>query len=206
MGYSRTQIANLAMSHLGDRFIANIDSDTDDDAIVLKSNYEHARNIVYEAHDWKWARRSAQLQLLPTAPTVRYDYAFALPPDFRRLANISQYETMIPALDDYQATDARVVTSAGYCFMEYVASDWSEAVWPAYFADCVGEKLAEISCMRINHNVALKVELNKRFKNETLPYARSVDQNQAPPQQRFIRSNWAKARFAGRNLDNLRRP
>lgn len=205
MGTSPTAVANLAMSHLGDRAITNINSDVDGDAITLKANYEHARNLVYESHDWKWPRRSAQLQLLPTAPTVRYDYAFALPPNFRRLANISEYETMEPALDSYQITDGMVVTNAGYCFMEYVASDWSEAVWPTYFTDCVAMKLAEICCMQINHNTALKVELEKTFRGTTLPYSRSLDQNLAPPQQRFIRSNWARARFGSRNQDNLRR-
>jgi hypothetical protein len=201
----RTSIANLALLHLGDRFIDDIDDADDSDANTLKKFYEHARDTVYEAHDWKWAKRALQLQLIATPPTVRYDYAYALPSHFRRLTNISQYDTMDPQLDEFDIVDRTLTTNAGFAFLEFVASDWSEAVWPAYFSDCVGMKLAEMCCMRITHNTGQKRELASEFQKSTLPYARSIDSQSQPARKRFIRSDWTRLRFGRRSSENLRK-
>jgi hypothetical protein len=202
----QTAVANLALVHLGDRFIDSINNQRNPDANTLRLYYTHARNAIYEMHDWKWAKRSGQLQVLATAPTVRYDYAYALPAHFRRLSNISDSETMDPQLDDFDIVDRTVTTNSGYVFMEYVASDWDESVWPAPFADCVAIKLAALACMRITHDKSQKKLLEEELMKTTLPVARSVDSQNQPARKRFIRSEWGRIRMGRWGYSNLRRP
>lgn len=205
--YTRTDIAKLAMGHLGDRDIADIDDQFDMDAQTLKNRYGHARDTVFVAHDWKWAKRSAQLQQSVTPPAVRFTYAYALPPYYARIANVSEFENMDPQLDEngWDITDGKLTTDAGFVFVDYVANDWSEAVWPAYFADCVGLKLAELACMKITHSADLKRVLASQYSKEMMPQARSIDSTAQPARKTIIRSNWQRARIGRFGISNLRR-
>ena len=205
MSYTKTLIANMAMVHIGDRDIADIDDQFDTDALVLKRFYIHARNAIYEAHDWKWAKRAVELQLLPAAPVVRYTRAFQMPSEFRRIANVSEFSDMRMQLNDFDISNGQFNCDVGFCHMEYVSSDWSEAVWPAYFADCVSLKLAALCAPRITHDSTAKQVLEKLLRDATLPYARSIDSGSQPPNKRVISSPWQTARMGGRNFNNLRR-
>lgn len=208
MGYTRTLIGKLAMGHLGDRDIADIDDQYDQDAQILKARYEHARDSIYVAHDWKWAKRSAQLQQKITAPTVRYTYAYALPADFVRISNVSEFDSMDPPLDEagWDIVDGELTSNSGYVFIEYIANNWSEARWPSYFAECVAQQLAEISCMKIVHNESLKQLIAKNLAQTTLPQARSVDSQSQPSRKTIVRSSWQRARLGNSTFSNLRRP
>lgn len=203
MAYTPTDIANLAMAHLGDREIADIDDTDDPDSAILNRHYDHARDVVYEAHDWRWAKKAVQLQRKPGTPTTQFTYIYGLPPNYRRMSNVSEFSSMDPVLDYFSITDRELVADAESVYMEYVSSEWSEAVWPAYFAECVGVKLAETCAMRISHNRNAKAELMRMFQRETLPYARSIDSQGQPAQRHIIRSPWTRAKFGSRNRGNL---
>lgn len=205
MAYDQTLIANLAMGHLGDREIENIDSTTDRDAKVLKRFYTHAVHRTYEAHDWLWARDEVELARKNETPVTRYIYSYALPSHFRRVSNLSEYSDMRVALDAWMLRTREIHTDAEHVFLEFVSSEWSEAVWPAYFADCVSVQLAMLAIMQLSHGKDVKQMLNQMFQRETLPYARSVDGQGQPSRQRFIRSPWTQTRMGGRMSSNLRR-
>jgi hypothetical protein len=208
MAYTRTLVANLTLGHLGDSDIDDIDNQQSQNAQVLSTRYEHARDWVYVQHDWHWARRSAQLQQSVTPPTVRYDWAYSLPNDFARISNVSEFENMDPQLDEYgwDIVGGKLTTNAGYAFVDYVSNNWSEAIWPAYFADCVALKLAEVACLKITHNNGLKETLNKQLMQSVLPQARSIDSTAQPSRPRIIASPWQRARLGRGSGSNLRRP
>ncbi len=203
MVYDPTSIANLAMAHLGDRFITDISDASDLDSITLNENYDHAVGTTYEAHDWKWACQGVELQLLVTAPALRYDYAFALPPNFRRISNLCEDTAMRNTIDEFKIVNRSIHTSKGTACLEFVSDEWDEAIWPSYFAECVGVSLAILCAMRITHDKQTKAGLEDRFQKVTLPYARSIDSTQQPAQQHIVRSEWDKARFGSRRLSNL---
>ena len=205
--YTQTLIGKLAMGHLGDRDIGDIDDIYDKDAVTLKTRYGHARDTVYVAHDWKWGKRSAQLQQLTITPATRFTYAYALPAAYARLANVSEFSDMRSALDDgdFDISDGKLTTDSLTVFLEYVANDWSEAVWPAYFADCVALKLAEVACLKITHDVGLKMQLGKTFIEKVLPFARSTDSTAQPFRRKLVRSPWQESRLGRGAIPNLRR-
>lgn len=207
MAYTKTLVAKLAIGHLGDRDIGDIDDVYDQDAVTMKARYEHARDVVYLSHDWKWARRSAELQRLPITPAVRFTYAYALPPNFARLANVARFADMTGVLDDgdWTISEGQLHTNEEYVFMDYVAKDWSEAQWPPYFAEAVALNLAEVCCLKITHDRGLKGQLAKQLQQQTLPMARSTDSLAQPSKRKLVRSPWQEARL-GSGFSNLRRP
>lgn len=205
MAYTKTLIGKLTMGHLGDRDITSIDDQYDQDAVTMKTRYEHARDAIYVSHDWKWAKRTVQLARLSVTPITRFTYAYALPSNYARLSNVSQYTTMEPPLDDtdYDITDGQFHTDAEQVYMDFVANDWSEAVWPAYFADCVSVKLAEVSCLKITHSAELKSALSRMLQNTTLPLARSTDSTAQPFKRKLVRSPWQQSRLGRNTRPNL---
>src|SRR5262249_30481693 len=140
------------------------------------------------------------LQRLASTPAVRYLYAYALPGDYRRLTNVADNIDMDPQLDDFDIVDRMLTTSSESVYLEYVGSDWSAAIWPAYFADCVSLKLAVLAAAKLTHDLGNKQLLDKALMQNALPYARSVDSQSQPARKTFIRSNWQKARFGGRQV------
>jgi hypothetical protein len=164
--------------------------------------------VIYTATDWKWARRSAELQRLPSTPAVRFQYAYALPPNFARIANVAKYSDMSGVLDDgdWTISEGQLWTDEEYVFVDYVAKDWSEAQWPSYFVDAVALKLAEVTCLKITHDRGLKGQLAKELQQQVLPLARSTDSLAQPAKRRLVRSPWQEARFGRSGFSNLRRP
>jgi hypothetical protein len=207
MSYTQTLIMKLAMGQLGDRDISDASDIYDQDAVTLKTRYVHARNIVYLQHDWKWAKRDAELQRLPTEPDTRFTYAYALPPSFARICNVARFVDMTGVLDDrdFDIANGTLRSNEEYVFMDFVANDWSEAQWPSYFADCVSVKLAEVSCLKITHDRGLKAQLAEMYQKTTLPMARSTDSTAQPFKRKLVRSEWQERRF-GQGFTNLRRP
>lgn len=207
MGYTRTLIGKMAMGHLGDRDIGDINDIYDKDAVTLKTRYEHARDLTFVSHDWFWARRSAELQQIPTVPTVKFTLTYALPPNYVRLSNAAEDSAMRLVLDDgdFDITDGVLITDASFVFMQYVANDWSEAVWPAHFAEAMALKLAEVCCLKITHNESMKQLLGKQFNEQAMPNARSIDSTSQPFQRRLVRSPWQESRVGRFRISNLRR-
>jgi hypothetical protein len=207
MGYTRTLIGKLAMGHLGDRDIGDIDDIYDKDALTLKTRYEHARDAVYVCHDWKWAKRDAELQRLVNVPSTRFQFAYALPPNYARLSNVCSDVGMTIPMEDrcFDIANGQLRTDAEFVFMDFVANDWSEAVWPSYFADCVALKLAESACLKITYDRGLKQQLGKDYAQTVMPFARSTDSTAQPFRRKLVRSAWNEARLGRQGFSNLRR-
>lgn len=204
-GYTQTDIANLALSHLGDRRINDITDTEDTNAEIIADNYEHAVGVAFGEHDWRWAMLDAELARLPTTPATRYAYQYGLPPGFARPSNVSEQSSMYPLSDDWDIIGMKLRTNLATCFMEYISFDWDESIWPAHFAECVSVKLAALSAPRISHNMASRADLEDKFVKVTLPQARITDSQWQPARKRFIRSEWRSDRFA-RGFRNRARP
>jgi hypothetical protein len=204
-GYTQTDIANLALSHLGDRRINDIEDTNDTNAEIVADNYLHAVDFVFESHEWRWALKQAQLALLPTTPVVRYAYQYSLPSHFARLANLSDSALMYPLSDEWDIIDQKLMTNLGVAYCEYVSSHWDESIWPAFFAEPVSVKLAALCAPRVSHSLSSRADLEDKFIKQILPAARVTDSQWQPARKRFIRSEWRQQRFA-RGPRNRPRP
>lgn len=62
MGLTKTQIANLAIYNIGGQALTNIDTDTDQKAIVIRSYFDTARDEMLRSHAWNFATKRARLK------------------------------------------------------------------------------------------------------------------------------------------------
>jgi hypothetical protein len=199
MAYTPTSIANLALGHLGDRHIDDIDDANSTDAEIIRDYYDHSVALTFISNDWQWAQREAQLQRLPGAPVTRWSYYYQLPPAFSRPSVVCEDSEMRRTLDEidgqWKIMSGKFATSAEDVFMHYVANDWDESAWVPHFAECVGLKLAALSAPRITHNQTQRTNLEKLFE-DSVTMARITDGQFQTTRPRIIRSQWARDRFS----------
>ena len=83
----RVDIANQALTWLGEELITSLDDDLDR-ARILKTNYENIRDAVLEAHEWSFAMK----RWIPSPNTTGPDWgptnAFPIPKDVIRVTGV----------------------------------------------------------------------------------------------------------------------
>jgi len=113
----KVDIANLALSWLGQAPIALLTEDTEG-AILVNANYGFARDAVLEDGEWSFAVRYDKLAQDAAAPVAGYAYKYAIPGDVIRILSAredtSQDRTTNPMLWEKQG--GYVVTDSSTCY------------------------------------------------------------------------------------------
>lgn len=82
MFQNKTEIANLALSHLGvGATITDLDTDTTIEAKALRTFYQITEEAVLRAFRWGFAKKTATLTLIEENPTMDWFYSYAYPSD-----------------------------------------------------------------------------------------------------------------------------
>lgn len=86
---SKTQICNLAISHIGvGKEIANVDTDKGDEASACRRYYETCRDVALRDFPWPFATVVESLALIEEDPNDEWAYSYRYPTDcilFRRI-------------------------------------------------------------------------------------------------------------------------
>ena len=198
MAYSETYIANLALAHIGEWRVEDINEATTK-GDILSEHYEHARNLVLGAHGWRRLMKQAQLQRRAEDPVGRFAYAYALPANCARIETVADTSEFEPPLDGeyWSPIGPDILSGTDYLFLEYVANDWSVAVYPAYVVEAMGLKLAALVAPHFHGAAHTAAELDSEYEKVKLPRARTLDGSQEPSRP-LVRSRWRSARFSGR--------
>jgi len=86
---STTEIANLAISHLGiGKEIQNLDTDNSEEAVACRRYFETSLKAVFRAYNWSFANRIATLNLVETNPNNEWTYSYRYPSDALKLIKI----------------------------------------------------------------------------------------------------------------------
>lgn len=88
---TETDIANQALSRLGEPRISSIDANTVN-AIAIRLHFETVRDSLLRSHRWNFATGRAELVQLTDAPVFGWSYQYQLPTDFLRLATLNGIE------------------------------------------------------------------------------------------------------------------
>lgn len=76
---TKMDIVNMALANIGHDSIGSLD-EPGKDAFMMRIHYDNALNDVLRSHPWGFARRTAQIALLPETPPD-FAYAYAYPAD-----------------------------------------------------------------------------------------------------------------------------
>ena len=79
---AKVDIANMALSHLAvGKTIANVETDTANEATVVRRFYEIARQATLRDFPWPFATRITALALIEEEPNTEWGYSYRYPTD-----------------------------------------------------------------------------------------------------------------------------
>lgn len=164
MGYSKVELANQALDHLGKDNIASL---TEVSTAARKANAMLSRVIetaLARSH-WSFARKIASLPGLTADWTERWAYKYDLPNDMVTLVR------MIPLVDVqntepqamYELKGGALYTNENTCKVEYVYVNEETLTWPQPFLDAVAYLLARDLAMPLTRKPGLRTEMHQYY-------------------------------------------
>lgn len=152
-----TDICNAAISHCGTRSKISSISEGSAEATACLTHFALTRDATLRAHDWNFARMTAQLAQLLNPPG-RWAYKYALPADYIRLRRLNDVpvlslpETFYEAAADKDGSGAYVgviLTDASPVSAIYTARVEDPLRWDQGFTDAVTYHLAARICFEL---------------------------------------------------------
>lgn len=122
---TKVGICNVAIGELRGNPITNFDTDLSTEAKLCRAHYEHIREVVLEAKEWRFATRRLKLALHADAPEFGYSYKFKLPPDCLRVLSASDKPNGVPAQDnniDWEREEDFVLSNSKTVYIRYTVN------------------------------------------------------------------------------------
>ena len=188
MATSETEIANIAMLHLGEDPISNIDSDVSARAIAARRRFDTTRDAVLAMGKWSFAKTQASIAADPEAPAWGFSFRYTLPGDFIRFVEPEQLDEPFRRRGRYIHTDH----GSPFTF-DYIYRNEAVGEWEPMFTEAVGALLAANICIKLGGNVTLKRELEGLAASKARE-ARSIDAQGEPLEELEI-DVWLYSRY-----------
>lgn len=189
---SETQIANLALTRIGDKQIASIDSTGKTEALC-KLHYPICRDSLLRMHPWNFAVKRVTLALSAITPNHEFDYQHALPSDFIKMGRTG-WEA-----DGYNDAEYRIegkflLANDETATIEYIARITDVAQFDDLFVDLLAQRLAAEISMAITDNAAMTKNAWDMY-TAKLQEARFQDASEGTPRDVTDTSGWLTARI-----------
>ena len=91
---TRTDIANLALGHVGQGSISSLEVDKSSIADLLRRYFELTRQIELETYDWSFARRVQALATAIDGPIGSWLFSYVMPADVLAVRGLQQGDTV----------------------------------------------------------------------------------------------------------------
>ena len=162
---SKTDIANMAISHLGiGKEIANLETEQSQEAGACRRFYDLSREAMLTEHDWTFATRFATLALVEAAPTDEWAYSYRYPSKclkIRRIISGMRQDTLnseIPYKIVEDAIGYLVYTDEETAEVEYTYDVTDTSFFKANFAFALSFRLAAYVAPRITAGDPFKMK------------------------------------------------
>lgn len=167
---SKTEICNLALSNIQvSQFIANIDSDQTNEAMVCRRWFDHAVKYTLEDFNWNFARRRKALALLSATPPSTWTYVYAYPSDCAAARRIDVDGTRTPyaeqrisfevAMQEIDGNDVKVIYSdQPSAVLIYTKLITDSALFDAHYVEALAAYIASKIALPLTTKPALARE------------------------------------------------
>lgn len=149
MASSKTEICNLALSHLGiGSELSNLDSDSGQEATSCRRFYETTRDEVLRDFSWSFTTKFATLALVEEDPTTEWAYSYRVPSDCLMLRRIlsgirnDNRQSRVPFKVAQDASGLLVYTDMEDAVIEYTVRVEDTSLYPPDFTVALSYKLA----------------------------------------------------------------
>lgn len=173
---TRTEICNLALLHVGESEIADID-DTEPNAVRCRNAFFLMRDATLRAGAWNFAMVTTTLPAETTPPAFGFKLSYVLPTDpfCLRVWTVNEKKS------DFKVRGRRIHTDATAPIdLEYIARIEDEGEFDANFIDAFALRIAWAVSYPITRKRALKDELWKLYLG-SIQTARTADAHEGTP-------------------------
>lgn len=173
MPYTKTDIANLMLGHLGiGESIGNADTENSAEAIQFRRFFEHCRGLLLEMRPWSFVTRRVALQDIGISATSYKDqwaYRYMYPNDARRINEIinpaqrhpqSETDKIKYRIVDETNNSKAILTDQQNAICEYNYDATDPAVFDSTFAQALSLMIAMSAgpALRVNANIQQMVD------------------------------------------------
>lgn len=200
MPYTKTQIANLALSHFGSSQLDSIETDQSEAGKASRAFFDLSFETVVREHDWSWARKRAPLPLVLANPNTEWPWAHRLFSDcvaLRRLVSgqrVDDETTEIPYEQGIDGQGALVYSDVEFPEAVYTAIPADVTFLPPDAALAVSFKLAQLVAGRLVREdpfeIVRRMEREYEIALERAKLGAVRDEKRGPPPDQ----SWLRAR------------
>jgi len=160
---SETQIANLALSHLGvGKTISNIETDRGDEALACRTFYDVARDEMLRGFPWPFATRIVDLALVEEDPNDEWAYSYRYPTNCMKLRRVlsgirnDTRQTRVPYKEGADDDGLLIFTDKEDAQLEYTVREENPERFPVDFTLALSFLLAGYIAPRLTAGDPLK--------------------------------------------------
>ena len=177
MSISLTDIANLALNHVGQPPIMRLDDKDNDNARIVELVFEPTLREMARDHEWNCLSARVDLPQLANAPAFGYEFQYRRPIDDVRALMVNGHRVG-RATSLYTIEGRNILTDADIMLYRYSEFTLDSTVYDSMFVGSgalfIGSKIA----ISIRQDEGLAEKLYLQYKNSVLPAARKVDGNE----------------------------
>ncbi|MCC6315350.1 MAG: hypothetical protein IT337_15205 [Thermomicrobiales bacterium] len=139
---------NAALTRIGDDPITSLGSETAGSRIAAE-NYETLIVNELSSYRWRWATKTATLNLLGGTPAPPWTYAYQRPPDVLALRVVEVEGDAV----DYEVQFDKILTDQSEAAQVIAKYTWRppEANWPGFFAEAIIQRLESLFLRAVAH-------------------------------------------------------
>lgn len=186
---SKTEIANLAISHLGiGKEIANIENEQSQEAAACRRFYETAKEATLSDLDWSFATKEAVLNLIEETPEGEWLYKYIYPSDcvnMRRIVSgfrVDTQSTRLPFKVSSEGTQKVIITDKEDASAEYTRNVNDPNLFSAEFTLALSFRLASYIAPRLTGGDPFKMKEEMLLQYELeLGKAKKKNMNEETP-------------------------
>lgn len=153
-------------------------------ARLCERNWDAARRLVFEEHNWNVCIKRVVLAPLSMAPAFEFASQYQLPSDCVRVLKMYGNEN-----DTYQIEGRYLLTDVNPVNLVYVADVTDPLLYTPMLKDVIAHKLASDIAFSMTGSAAFARELDDRYQR-LLSEARSIDASQGETGLPYVADSW----------------
>jgi hypothetical protein len=207
---SETDLANLALSHIGARRIRDYQSEESVEARAARLHFPIVLDSLLARHPWNFGTRRVEVTIEEAPrPNREFPYAFTLPADCVRVLRLTRGDIDAP-VSRFSVEGRTLLTHLADYELLYITRDCLAELDPL-FIDAFTLTLASRLASDVAADPTLKQSLLQQIEQLHLPAATNADARATNSGENFgprtilARSHLVGSRFSSRNA-NIYRP
>ena len=178
MSISLTDIANLALNHVGQPPIMRLDDKDNDTARIVELVFEPAIREMGRDHEWNCLKMRANLpQLQKPADFFGWEFIYRMPVEAIRALVVNGHRVGL-ATSLYEIEGRDILTDADQMLFQFIGFTTDSTVYDPMFVEAAATLIESKIAVQIRQDETLAEKLYLQYKNSVLPAARKVDGNE----------------------------